>query len=207
MHERVRPVTEWDARFAEPDYAYGTEPNAFLAAVACNIPRGGPVLCLAEGQGRNATFLARQGYRVTAVDQSSVGLARAHELAARQGVQIECIQADLAEYHIEPGAWSGIVSIFVHLPATLRAHVYRGAATGLRPGGVIVVEAYAPRQLTFNTGGPRTVERLVPRGALVAELEGLDFLLAQEAEREVFEGKYHKGMAAVVQVLARKPGG
>jgi len=197
-------VTDWDERFAEAEYAYGTEPNAFLAAVACRIPRG-PVLCLAEGQGRNATFLARQGYRVTAVDQSAVGLARARDLAARHGVEIECIQADLAEYVIEPRAWAGIVSIFVHLPAALRGHVYRGATAGLRPGGVLVVEAYSPRQLIFDTGGPRTAERLVARPALVAELAGLDLLLAQDAEREVVEGKYHRGMAAVVQVLARKP--
>jgi SAM-dependent methyltransferase len=197
-------VTDWDERFAETEYAYGTEPNAFLAAVACQIPDG-PVLCLAEGQGRNATFLARQGYRVTAVDQSAVGLARARELAARHGVQITCIQTDLAEYHIESGAWAGIVSTYVHLPPALRAHVHRGAVDGLRPGGVIVIEAYSPRQLAFGTGGPRDAERLAARPALQAELAGLEFLLAQEAEREVVEGKYHHGMAAVVQVLARRP--
>jgi SAM-dependent methyltransferase len=197
-------MTEWDQRYAEPDYAYGTEPNAFLAAVACNIPDG-PVLCLAEGQGRNATYLARRGHAVTAVDRSAVGLARARELAAHHGVEIECTAVDLAQYEIQPNAWAGIVSISVHLPAPLRAAVYRRAVAGLRPGGVFVIEAYSPRQLAFGTGGPRVADLLVPRSALEEELAGLDFLLAQDAEREVIEGRYHRGMGAVVQVLARKP--
>ncbi len=197
-------MTDWDVRYSEPDYAYGTEPNAFLAAVACQIPPG-PVLCLAEGQGRNAAHLARLGYRVTAVDQSAVGMARAGELAARSGVHIECVVADLAHYVIEPGAWAGIVSIFVHLPAALRARVHQRVVAGLRPGGVFVLEAYTPRQLTLGTGGPRAVELLVARSALEDELSGLHFVLAQDAERDVAEGKYHRGPSAVVQVLARKP--
>lgn len=197
-------MTNWDERYAEAEYAYGTAANAFLAAVACRIPDG-PVLCLAEGQGRNAAFLAALGHPVTAVDQSAVGLERARELAERRGVRITCVQADLADYEIEPGAWAGIVSIWFHVPAPLRARVYRNAVTGLRPGGVLVVEAYTPRQLTFRTGGPRVAELLVPRSALEDELEGLEFVLSQDAEREVVEGRYHHGVAAVVQVVARKP--
>ena len=133
-------MTDWDIRYAEADYAYGTEPNGFLAAVACQIPDG-PVLCLAEGQGRNAVFLAGRGHRVTAVDQSRVGMARAAELAASRGVNVECVTADLTAYDIGVGRWAGIVSIFVHLPAALRADVYRRAVAGLRPGGVLVLEA------------------------------------------------------------------
>lgn len=198
-------MTDWDVRYAEPEYAYGTEPNTFLAAVACQIPDG-PVLCLAEGQGRNAVYLATLGHAVTAVDRSAVGMARAAELAARRGVAVECVVADLAEYHIEPGAWAGIVSVFMHLPPALRAQIYGKAAAGLRPGGVLVIEAYSPRQLNFGTGGPRVADLLVPRSALEDELAGLDFVLAQDAEREVVEGAYHRGTAAVVQLLARKPG-
>ncbi len=197
-------MTNWDERYAEAEYAYGTEANAFLAAVACRIPEG-PVLCLAEGQGRNATFLAALGHPVTAVDQSAVGLERARALATERRVEISCVQADLAEYEIEPDAWAGIVSIWFHVPAPLRARVYRQAVTGLRPGGVLVVEAYTPRQLDFGTGGPRVPDLLVPRAVLEEELAGLDFVLSQDAERDVVEGRYHHGPAAVVQVVARKP--
>lgn len=199
-------MTDWDVRYAEAEYAYGTEPNRFLAAVACGIPDG-PVLCLADGQGRNSVHLAGRGHAVTAVDQSRVGMARAAELAAARGVRVECVVADLATFDIGAGRWAGIVSIFVHLPAELRADIHRRAVTGLRPGGVFILEAYAPRQVEFDTGGPRDAVRLASRATIEQELAGLQFLLSQEAEREVVEGRYHHGMAAVVQMLARRPGG
>ncbi|HVZ78699.1 MAG TPA: class I SAM-dependent methyltransferase [Gemmatimonadaceae bacterium] len=197
-------MRDWDARFSEPGYAYGTDPNQFLEAVACQIPQG-PVLCLAEGQGRNAAFLAGLGHRVTAMDQSAAGLARARELAQQKGVTIEFVHADLADFAIAPGAWAGIISIFAHVPQELRRSVHERVVAGLRPGGVFILEAYSVRQLTFGTGGPKDAHVLPTRDALEQELRGLDFVLLQEAERDVVEGRYHTGRAAVVQVLARKP--
>ena len=104
----------WNERYAEAGYAYGTEPNDFLVAHAAQIPPG-RVLCLAEGQGRNAVWLAQQGYDVTAVDLSEVGLAKAQQLAAERGVQLTTIQADLAQFTIEPQTWDGIVSRYSFL--------------------------------------------------------------------------------------------
>src|SRR5262249_34003907 len=101
----------WDERYAEPGFAYGDAPNEFLVSVVGHIPAG-PVLCLGEGEGRNAVYLSARGHRVVAVDQSAVGLAKARQLAASRGVAVETVQADLARYAIEPGAWAGIVSIF-----------------------------------------------------------------------------------------------
>jgi SAM-dependent methyltransferase len=196
-------MTDWDARYAEPGYAYGTEPNHFLAEVAARIPAG-PVLSLGEGEGRNAVHLAGLGHEVTAVDASAVGLAKAAALAAERGMRLSTVVADLGDFAIPGGAWSGIVSVFVHLPATLRARVYAGIAAGLRPGGVFVLEAYTPKQLGFGTGGPKSADLLVTLDALRRELVGLDFEIGRELEREVTEGKYHGGRAAVVQVLARR---
>src|SRR3954468_7368813 len=105
----------WDERYSQPGFAYGTEPNEFLAAAAGRIPTG-PVLSLGEGEGRNAAFLAGLGHRVRAVNQSEVGLAKARRLAADGGRTIETVCADLAEFPIEPGVWAGVVSIFCHLP-------------------------------------------------------------------------------------------
>ncbi len=198
-------MPDWDARYAETEYAYGTEPNRFLAAVAGGIPEG-PVLHLADGQGRNGVHVAGRGHAVTAVDQSRVGMARAAELAAAHGVSMECVVADLAAFDLGRDRWAGIVSIFVHLPEALRADIHRRVVTALRPGGVYILEAYAPRQVEFDSGGPRDTVRLASRATIERELAGLDFLLSQEAEREVVEGRYHHGMAAVVQILARKPG-
>lgn len=197
-------VSFWDTRFGRADYCYGTEPNDFVAECAAQIPAG-PVLCLGEGEGRNAAFLASRGHAVTAVDQSAVGLAKARQLATRVGASIRTEAADLADYAITPGAWAAIVATFVHLPPPLRARVHRAAAAGLQPGGVIILEAYTPDQVRHRTGGPvNTPELLMTLAALRTDFAGLDLVIGRELEREVREGTGHTGRGAVVQVLARR---
>jgi SAM-dependent methyltransferase len=193
----------WDERFSEPGYAYGTEPNDFLVSVADRIPRG-RVLCLAEGEGRNAVYLAELGYQVTAIDNSAVGLAKAEALAEERGVEIETVNADLAEYTLEPGAWQGIVSIFCHQPPLVRAALHEQCLRGMAPGGVFLLEGFTPRQLELGTGGPKNRELLMELDILRQELPGLRLEIGREIEREVAEGKYHNGTAAVVQILAVK---
>ena len=144
----------WNDRYAAAGHFYGEAPNAFVAEVAPQIPAG-PVLCLAEGEGRNAVHLATLGHRVTAVDQSEVGLAKARRLAAARGVEIETVATDLADYSIAVAAWAGIVATFAHLPPALRRRVHRDVVAGLQPGGVFILEAYTPAQLAFGTGGPK----------------------------------------------------
>jgi SAM-dependent methyltransferase len=196
----------WDHRYASAaGYVFGTAPNDFLAACAHHLPPG-PVLCLAEGEGRNAVFLAGQGHDVTAVDQSATGLAKARQLAAERGVTLTTVQADLDAFVIEPGAWSGIVVIFAHVPPPLRRRMNARIVAGLAPRGVYVSETYSPDQLAHATGGPRERELLVTVADLRAELTGLDFLIARACERDVIEGTGHTGLAAVTQVLARRPG-
>lgn len=190
----------WDERYAQPGFAYGTEPNEFLAAAAGWIPVG-PVLSLGEGEGRNAAYLAALGHRVVAVDQSEVGLAKARRLAADRGLTIETVCADLEGYRIEPRAWAGIVSIFCHLPRRVRAALYPAVVRGLRPGGILVLEAYTPKQVGRGTGGPQDPDMTVSLGGLIDELAGLEFVHARELDREVREGAYHTGVASVVQVV------
>ena len=143
----------WDERYAEPEMPYGAEPNDFLAEVADRVPAG-PVLCLAEGQGRNAVWLASRGHAVTAMDWSPVGLACAEKLALERGVRLRTECADLGDYAIEPGAWAGIVLVWVQVPRELRAPLHARCVAGLAPGGVIVIEAYTPEQYGRGTGGP-----------------------------------------------------
>jgi SAM-dependent methyltransferase len=193
----------WDERFSEPGYAYGTEPNSFLASVADRIP-GGNVLCLAEGEGRNAVYLAELGYDVTAVDTSTVGLAKAEALAQDRGITIETVNADLSDYPIEPGVWQGIVSIYCHLPPVVRAALHERCLRGLAPGGVFVLEGFTPRQLELRTGGPKSRELLMELEIIRQELPGLRLEVGREIERDVVEGKYHGGTASVVQILAVK---
>lgn len=197
-------VELWNARYAGDQFVYGTEPNDFVAAVADRIPPG-PVLCLAEGEGRNAVWLAARGHAVTAVDQAEIALAKAQGLAAARGVKIETVAADLAAYRIAPDAWAGIVSVWAHLPPALRRAVHGQVVRGLQPGGVFVLEAYTPAQLAYDTGGPREVTMLMTAAQLRDELAGLEFEILRELERDVREGTKHTGRAAVVQLLARRP--
>lgn len=195
----------WNQRFRGEAYYYGTAPNDFVAAHAALIPPG-PVLCLAEGEGRNAVFLAARGHAVTAMDQSTAGLAKARRLAAARGVALTTQPGDLADFAIAPGAWSGIVATFVHLPPALRREVHARVAAGLRPGGVFLLEAYAPDQVKHRTGGPvNQPELLMPLADLRGEFPGLDLVIARELEREIVEGAVHGGRSAVVQIAARRP--
>jgi hypothetical protein len=198
-------ISKWDQRYGATEYFYGTSPNDFLREHACRVPAAGEVLCLGEGEGRNAVYLAACGLRVTALDQSAVGLAKAERLAVERGVQIGTRVADLADYAIAPAAWDAIVSIWCHLPGALRVRVHRTVVAGLRPGGILLLEAYTPDQLRHRTGGPTDPDLMPTLDALRLELRGLEFLYAAERERRVEEGVGHAGLSAVVQLAARKP--
>lgn len=196
-------VATWDERYAEPAYAYGDAPNDFLRERAHLLE--GPVLCLAEGQGRNAVFLAKRGLDVTAVDQSKVGLACANSLAEAAGVTIRTVVADLGDFDLGQERWGAIVSIFAHVPAHVRKAVHAQVAQALRPGGVFLLEAYRPEQLGMGTGGPQNPALMMTLPELRTELEGLRFDDAAEVEREIHEGVYHNGLSRTIQLLARKP--
>lgn len=194
----------WDERYAEPGFAYGTDPNDFLVEAIPHI-KGTKVLSLAEGEGRNALFLAQRGFDVLAVDSSIVGLEKAAKLAQEHGTSIRTQHCDLAELEIEKDSWDAVVSIFCHVPQTLRAELHKKVIEGLKPGGVLVLEAYTPKQLEYGTGGPQDAALTMQLAELKKELNGLELVHAIETERDVIEGKYHFGHAAVVQVIGVKP--
>lgn len=194
----------WDQRYSGHGFAYGAAANDFLTSMLDKLP-GGRALCLAEGEGRNAVWLAQQGRDVTALDASAVGLDKARKLAASRGVSITTVHADLADYAIAAGHWDLIVSIFAHLPPALRQRVHQGCVEGLAPGGMMLLEAYTPNQLEYKTGGPPAVDLMMDSGILRHELGALEFVHLQECVREVHEGDFHTGTGAVVQLLAQKP--
>lgn len=197
----------WDERYTEEGFAYGVEPNDFLKAEYSRIPKGGRVLCLAEGEGRNAVFLALQGYSVTAVDQSAVGLQKAKNFAAEHDVEITTEVANLADYDLGSNAWDGIVSIAAHVPSVLRKMLHKQVVEALKSDGVFILEAYTERHLEMEgEGGPPPSQKdvFMSLDELQVELEGLDFAIGQEVERHISEGKYHQGNSAVVQLAAVK---
>ena len=194
----------WDERYNSDEYAYGKEANDFLKQHIGDLPNG-RILCLAEGEGRNAVFLAQQGFQVVAIDSSRVGLKKARQLAAERAVEIETVHADLEFFDPGHEQWDGIISIFCHLPPDLRQKLHAQIVTALKPGGILLVEAYSPRQLEFKTGGPPDAALTMNIDSLTQELGGLEIIKLIELDREIHEGQYHNGMGAVVQMVARKP--
>ena len=195
---------KWDAKYSASEYLYGTDANDFLVAHADRLPRGGPILRLGVGEGRNAAYLAGLGHRVVALDQSPVGLAKAERLAASRSVHIETCVADLATYTLKPGAWAGIISIWCHLPSMIRRPLLGEIAGALQPGGVFLLESYRAAQIGRGGGGPSDPDLTPSLADLRQELAGLDILHGLETERQVAEGQGHRGLSAVVQIIARR---
>ena len=166
-------VAMWNQRYNIKDYVYGKKPNDFLVEFSDNIPPGN-VLCLAEGEGRNATYMASLGHKVLAVDSSSVGLKKALSLANHKSVSIEIVESDLAVFDIKEEAWDAIISIFCHLPKDIRKQLHKKVIVGLKPGGTFILEAYTPLQLEFKTGGPKDIDLLYDLKSLKNELADLD---------------------------------
>jgi len=203
----------WNERYADEAYAYGVEPNQFLAENLSFLPAHGPahgpthgkVLCLAEGEGRNATYLATQGFSVTAIDFSNAGKAKAERLAKSKDVAIDYHVADLAHFDFGQNCWDAIVSIFAHTPSTLRRSIHDKVKSSLKTNGVFMLEAYAPKHLGYDTGGPKDPDMLVSLDELQTAFAGFDTLHAEELEKTVVEGLFHTGQAYVTQFIVRKP--
>ncbi len=192
----------WDERYDKDSFHYGTEPNDFLRENAGLIRKGGRVLCLAEGEGRNAIYLAEKGFEVTAVDQSGVGLKKLEAWALRKNLRVETRLSDLRDY--DPGSkeWDAVVSIWCHLPPDLRTLVHSRVCAALRPGGFVILEAYHPRQLEYKTGGPPVPELMMTAGILKKDFSSLQIESLVEIDRDVHEGEGHFGKSAVVQLIA-----
>lgn len=192
----------WNQRYGGDRFAYGTEPNSFLAENAKLLT--GPVLSLAEGEGRNAVFMTSLGLEVLGVDGSEVGLAKAQKLAQSKSVEIRTEVADLATYEPPANFYGSVISIFGHLPSEVRRRLYPLVEQCLKPGGIIILEAYSKSQLARNTGGPKDPDMLMTAEGIENEFPNCEVILCQEIEREVVEGEFHTGLASVVQFIGRR---
>lgn len=186
----------WDARYAEDGFAYGTEPNDFLVSVTPQL-QVGDALCLCEGEGRNAIYLAQRGFRPVAVDFSQVALNKAQTLAAQRGVTLPTQRADLDGF--DPGIerWDLVTMIFGQPELKIRRALYARIAASLRPGGAFVLE-------TKTQEGAAAESRYPGSAALCAELQGFEFVIARDGERLLNEGRYHDGVQRTAQILAVK---
>ena len=202
------PAGTWNRRFEAPGYLFGTEPNAWLREHAGVWRPGHRVLCVADGEGRNSVWLAQQGLRVDAFDIAEVGVAKARQLAAERGVQVDFSVAGCDDYAWQAGAWDGVAAIFIQFadPA-LRARLFARMAAALKPGGTLVLQGYTPRQLEYRTGGPGVLSHLYTAEMLREAFAALEMVELREYEAEVDEGPGHRGMSALIGMVARKPAG
>jgi SAM-dependent methyltransferase len=205
----ARTPQDWDRRYDRPEYVFGTEPNAFLAAAApTEIPSGGSVLCVADGEGRNGVWLASRGYRVDAFDASAVAVEKARRLAARRGVEVALTVAGVDAYPWPEAAHDAVAAIFVQFAAPpARREMFARILRALRPGGVLLLVGYTPEQLRYGTGGPRTPEQLYTEEGLRAELAGFRIAAMTSRVAELREGPGHSGTSAIIEVVARRPAG
>jgi cyclopropane fatty-acyl-phospholipid synthase-like methyltransferase len=198
-------LERWEARYAEPGYLFGTEPNAFLKSKAHLLKPGQKALAVADGEGRNGVFLAELGLDVLAIDISPKALEKSSALARERGVTLRTERTNLATWSWPAAAFDVIVAIFIQFsPPKEREEIFAKIKRALKPGGLLLLEGYRPEQLKYKTGGPSKVEQLYTRALLEQEFAGFSSLEIEEHDSVVSEGSRHVGMAALIDLVGRK---
>lgn len=197
----------WQNRFAATDdYVFGDAPNQFLVAHAAALPPRGRVLAVADGEGRNGVWLAAQGLDVVSLDFSPAAQAKARKLAERVGAAPELVEADVHAWEYPEAAFDAVVEIFTQFSSPPERELkWAGMRRTLKPGGVLILQGYTPRQLAFGTGGPKTEANLYTEAMLRAAFGDWHITHLAEEEVEMSEGPGHSGVSAVVGLVARKP--
>lgn len=197
-------LARWNERFSASEYIFGTAPNAFLASKAALFSPGQRALCVADGEGRNSVWLAEQGLDVTAFDISPVGVEKARRLAAERGVRVDYEVASVYDWRWPAAQFDVAAAIFVQFadPA-MRAFLFERMARSLKPGGLVLIEGYTPKQLEYKTGGPSKLDQLYTAELLRSSFPGFEVLELREYEAELEEGSRHAGTSALIDFVAR----
>ncbi len=195
----------WNARYATEDYIFGTAPNVFLASQAELIRPGMRALAIADGEGRNGVWLAEQGVEVHAVEVSPVALEKARKLAAARGVKLDFEQADILDWDWPEAAYDLVAAIFIQFaPPPARDRIIAGIRRCLKPGGLLVLQGYTPKQVEFGTGGPPDPANMYTTQLLREWFGDWEILHLAEHESVIREGSHHHGMSALIDLVARK---
>lgn len=196
----------WNRRFEAGGYLFGTEPNLWLREHADVWRAGQRVLAIADGEGRNSVWLAQRGLAVDAFDISPVAVAKARQLAAERGVQVDFSVADVDGYRWREGEYDGVAAIFVQFAdPPMRARMFERIRRSLKPSGVLVLQGYTPKQLEYRTGGPPHASHMYTQQMLREAFADLEIVDLREYEAEVAEGTGHKGRSALIGMVARQP--
>lgn len=198
-------MSVWNERYAGEHYHFGTEPNAFLALQRARLHPGMSCLAVADGEGRNGVWLAELGLDVLAVDSSPVALDKARRLAQQRGVTLQVELADLTQWDWPAGRFDVVAAIFIQFtPPTLREQMFADIKRCLKPGGLLLLQGYTPRQLEYRTGGPSQVENLYTEMLLRDLFADMEILHLAEHDSVIHEGVGHDGMSALIDLVARK---
>ena len=200
-------VSRWNDRFsATEDYIFGTEPNQFMVRHAQTyLQPGMKVLAVADGEGRNGVWLARQGLEVWSVDAAPAASEKARRLATAQGVQMHIETADLSQWDWDGQQFDAVIGIFFQFAnPKLRAEIFDGMKRAVKPGGLLLIEGYGLKQLEYKTGGPDIPEHLYTLDLMRESFADMETLVLEEYDAELHEGAGHKGTSALVDLVARK---
>lgn len=198
----------WSARYRDvgEEYLFGTAVNRFLGAHANLLRADATVLSVADGEGRNSVWLAREGMRVTATEISPVALEKARKLAAGHHVAIDFVLTDALRWDYPKNAFDFVVAIFIQFAVPQeRAVIFEGMKRALKPGGYLLMQGYTPKQLEYRTGGPSAVENLYTADMLCEAFAELEIIELREYEDVLEEGAGHRGHSALIGLVARKP--
>lgn len=199
----------WNERYAGEEYVYGKTPNKYFQEKIDEL-RPGKILLPAEGEGRNAVYAARLDWEVAAFDISEEGKNKAEKLAREYKLALDYRVGDFKSMDFKKHEFDAIGLIFAHFPPEVRGDYFNHFDKYLKPGGIIIFEAYSKEQIDnqkkdSNAGGPKDAEKLFTKEELEAAFKGYEFEEFEEKEMELEEGKYHNGKAAVIRFVARKP--
>ncbi|MCU0415148.1 MAG: class I SAM-dependent methyltransferase [Ignavibacteriaceae bacterium] len=186
----------WEERYSSEEYVYGVKPNQFFKQVLNKIPIPGKLLLPGEGEGRNAVYAAKMGWKVDAFDQSYNAKAKAEKLAMRNKVVINYSIVDLGTFTLTENHYNAASIIFVHFVPETRRTFHKKIIDSLKPGGKIILELFSKDQLGKSSGGPQDLEMLYS----IDEIKN-DFKVLNEENVFLDEGEKHKGEASVIRFV------
>lgn len=196
----------WNERFDKKEFIFGKEPNEYLVEQASRYlnPKSS-VLCIADGEGRNGVWLAKQGMRVTGFDVSDIALAKANQFAKENQVNIQYSLCDTDGFDWQANSYDAVIGIFIQFAdPEMRARIFKQVHQTLKPGGLFILQGYTPKQLEYRTGGPSLIEHLYTEEMIRELSQGLEILNIQCYEKELSEGARHTGMSALLGMVAKK---
>jgi SAM-dependent methyltransferase len=199
---------KWNERYKEEAFAYGKEPNLFFKEWIEKFEPGS-ILMPADGEGRNGVFAAGLGWKVTSFDLSMEGKSKALQLAKEKGVALEYIVGDLEQLDFERGSFDAIGLVYAHFAAAQKSVFHKKLHDYLRPGGIIILEAFSKRHIDLikldpKVGGPKDIDMLYSTAEIITDFENYEVLVLEEEEILLNEGKYHLGKGSVIRFVGRK---